>query len=75
MTLNLAFNSLVVRRIMDTLLSTLRNPYLALVVRSDVTIRPVEQVNLEENLDYILSHPLVEQFVFETPMEAITRVG
>jgi len=75
MTLNLAFNSLMVGRIMDTLLSVLRNPYLALVVRSDVTIRPNEQVNLEENFDDILSHPLVEQFVFETPMEAITRVG
>jgi len=72
MTLDLAFNPLLFRRILDELLTTLPFPYLALVVRSDAPIREHLRFNLEQNLDFIASHPQLERFVFESP-EALIR--
>ena len=72
MTLNLGLNSVEFCRIMDTLLNV-RSPYLVIVARSDAAVDPAQSSNLEHSLSHILSHPLIERFVFETPKEAIRR--
>jgi hypothetical protein len=74
MTLDLAFDSLLVRRIADALLSTLARPYLACVARSDVGIRPAPRANLEETLEHLLWHPRRERFAFETPSAMARRL-
>ncbi|HEV2916015.1 MAG TPA: hypothetical protein VGX92_22235 [Pyrinomonadaceae bacterium] len=73
-TLFLDADSWVMSRITETLLNAQENPYLALVARSSAVIHPYQRSKLEENLSYILSHPLVSRFVFETPAELIRRV-
>jgi hypothetical protein len=64
----------VMSRMVDTLLCELKNPYLALPVRSEVTLVPPEFANMEQNFNNLLSHPLVERFVFETPTGLVERV-
>lgn len=73
-TLNLAFSRTVFSTIADRLLSLLRNPFLVVVARTDIAIIPDQRVNLEQNIEYLLSHPLIERFVCETPAEAISRL-
>ena len=73
MTLNLAFNSLVFVRIMDHLIDTLEEPYLAIVMRTDTAIQTDQRWNLDQTLDYLAQHPWVERFAFETPPEMIRR--
>jgi hypothetical protein len=73
MTLDLAFHSLLFARVMDDLLHTLRFPYLAIVMRSDTPIRESLRFNLEQSLDHIVNHPMVERFAFETPEDLIQR--
>ena len=73
-TLNLAFEQSVLAPIINRLLSILSNPYLVLVARTDVGVNPGYRFNLEQNLEYLLSHPLIKEFVFETPAEAIKRL-
>lgn len=71
MTLNLAF---ALSPILDRLLSTLRDPYLVLVARTDVGIEPNYRSNLEQNIEALLSHPSAKRFAFETPKEAINQL-
>jgi hypothetical protein len=73
MTLDLALHSLLFARVMDDLLHTLRFPYLAIVMRSDTPIREHLRFNLEQSLDHIVNHPMVERFAFETPEDLIQR--
>jgi hypothetical protein len=68
-------NPWVMRRSVDTLLDNLKTPYLALPVRTDVGSNPFELANMEQNFNYLLSHPLVKRFVFTTPAELVKRVG
>lgn len=74
LTLNLAFNPWSLCRIVDTLLTASESPYLALVVRSDVSIHPDQHSHLDQTVNYILSHPLIGRLAFETPAEMIRRV-
>jgi hypothetical protein len=73
MTLNLAFDPLIVRSIADALLGTLARPYLACVTRTDVGIRPRCRANFEATFDFLASHPLRERFVFEGPLQMLRR--
>ncbi len=72
-TLNLAFSRAVFSTIADRLLNLLSHPLLVVVARSDVTLVPEQRANLEQNIEYLLSHPLVESFVCETPAAAVRR--
>jgi hypothetical protein len=75
MTLNLAFDSMVFCRIMERLLAALESPYLTIVARTDIGIRPELRSNLKETFDYILSHSRAGQFSFETPSEMMEGKG
>ena len=72
-TLNLYFDSSTLCQIIDKLLSGSENPYLALVVRTDVVTHPDQYANLRRTLEYVLNHRLVGQLAFETPGEMIMR--
>jgi len=74
LTMNLSDNSWSMCRIFDTLLSNPDCLYLALVVRSDVSIYSDLQSHLDQTINHILSHPLIGQLVFETPGQMIRRV-
>lgn len=69
--LNLGLHSHVFCRIMDHLLQTLSKPYISIVMRSDSAIRQDLLPNLEESLDHITNHPLLDSFDFETPIEMV----
>lgn len=74
LTLNLAFNPWSLCRIVNSLLTSSDNPYLNLVVRSDVPLQPDQHSHLDQTVDYILEHPLIGQLAFETPAEMIRRI-
>jgi len=74
LTMNLSDNSWSMCRIFDTLLSNPDCLYLALVVRSDVSIYSDLQSHLDQTINHILSHPLIGQLVFETPGQMIRRL-
>ena len=78
-TLNLARGMNGFRSVMEDLLESLKRPYLALVVRSDVYGNspggPTDPENMKMNMDYIMNHPLVKRFVFSTPREAMSMMG
>jgi hypothetical protein len=75
MVMNMANNPFFFSNVMDRLLKDSENPYLALVMRTDIGVNTFQRFNVVENLDYILNHPLAESFVFETPAEAIERIS
>ncbi len=56
------------------LLESLPDPYLALVLRSDLPIR-AEVSRFFDNLDWLLRHQLADRFVFSTPEEALETMG
>jgi len=58
-------------RYMNSLLDLSDESYLAPVVRTDVGIDPVTRAHMEQNMEFILSHPLVKRFKFVRPAEAI----
>jgi len=60
---------------MDTLLGVFGEPYIALVARTDVASDPNLRVSLGQNVDYLLSQPLLKTFSFETPAEAMQRLS
>ena len=62
-------------KIANHLLNTLEKPYLTLVLRSDNGIKPRHMKNIQDNLNYLLSHPFAERFVFSTPAELMTVLG
>ncbi|HKO96210.1 MAG TPA: hypothetical protein VJU86_04420 [Pyrinomonadaceae bacterium] len=73
-TLNLAFSSSTFSSITDRLLRRLDRPFLVIVARSDIAIRSDQRVNLVENIEYLLAHPLVETFQCVTPAEGIKHL-
>jgi len=70
-TLNLSFDTWGLCRIIDRVLSNSEEPYLALVVRSDVATLPDQGSNMEQTLEYLLTHPSITELAFETPAELI----
>lgn len=56
---------------MNDVLARDEAPYLAAVLRTDVGIKPVEMKRLQQNLESILSHPLVRRFRFVRPAQAL----
>jgi hypothetical protein len=75
LTLNLSFNSALFCHALDNALEGGRSNYLAMIVRSDAAVKPPQSFNLSRNAAYILKHPLVSQFVFDTPEEAVERLA
>ena len=73
-TLNLAFSRTVFSTIAERLLNLLRDPFLVVVARTDVALVPEQRANLEQNIEYLLSHPLVEGFICEPPAAAIRHL-
>ena len=74
LTLNLGFHWSVCSSIMDTLLAVFGEPYVVLVARTNVASDPNLRVSLKQNVDYLLSQPLLKTFSFETPAEAMQRL-
>lgn len=74
-TLNLACEPEQFRQIMHNVLTTLDRPYLTLVTRSDIGSCPRMLRNLKVNFSNIIRHPMVKQFVFCTPADAMARLG
>ncbi len=72
-TLNLARGVNGFRFVMEDCLKSLKQPYLFMVLRSDVCsdspFEPNMQENMKRNIDYIMNHPLADQFAFTTPAE------
>ena len=73
-TLNLAARPSVFSLVMDGLLAVKRAPYLAIVARTDVATDPPQRRNLEQNINYLLSHPIVNRCAFQTPAEFVTEL-
>lgn len=57
------------------LLRSLERPYLALAVRSSVSLKPKRMERMIKNFDHLLSRPLASRFVFCKPSEAIEILG
>src|SRR6266403_1935622 len=74
-TLNLGGPSPLICSLMETLLKEHARPYLALVMRSDIPLQRDPQINLEQNLAYICSHPLAHRLLIATPAEAVKITG
>jgi len=70
-TLNLGATSWLICSLIETLLTEHPRPYLALVMRSDAPLHREHRINLEQNLGYIMSHPLAHRLVIATPPEAV----
>lgn len=64
-------NGPLFRSMMNSSLSGWSKSYLAPVVRTDACIDSTCRANMEQNLNFILSHPLVNRFKFVRPAEAI----
>lgn len=62
-------------RSIDTLLAIQRKSYLALTLTTGEILNPVRLFNLTDNFMSISSHPLVRQFIFETPTELVKRLA
>ncbi len=62
-------------KVMEKLLTESESPYLALIARSDIGINPEGKFYVTQNFEYILNHPLVDRFVFETSPEFIQPIA
>ena len=74
-TLNPAFDSSFFANAVDELLICLENPYLALPLRSDAASILDQKKSLEENISYILNHPLASRFVFCATDDLMKTLG
>lgn len=70
-TVNLARPTASISPIIDHLLETLENPYIACVIRSSTLYYPEKRMAFEANLTHMLHHPRAQDFVFVTPREAL----
>ncbi len=61
-------------RIMGLVLSTPGKRYLAISLRSHEVLSRGRLANLSENFAGIFNHPMVKDFVFETPAELVARM-
>jgi hypothetical protein len=74
-TLNLRLDPRFIKAAMNHLLKTMAKPYLTFVVRADIGIKPHLMRNMQDNLNYVMSHPSAKKFVFSTPAETMTLLG
>lgn len=72
--LNLSMDGPLFHAIMNNLLTVWRKRYLAPVVRTDAGIRSTPRANMEQNVKFLLSHPLVNRFKCVRPAEAIELI-
>jgi hypothetical protein len=61
-------------RMMGLTLSAPGQRYLAISLRSDEILSHGRRANLSENFAGIFNHPMVKDFVFETPAELVARM-
>lgn len=69
--LNLGHDRSQFRAMMNSLLDVRMKSYLAPAIKTDALIYSPARAHLERNVDFILSHPLVNRFQFVRPAEAI----
>jgi hypothetical protein len=69
--LNLSIRSAGFSAMLDRLINTNPKPYVAAVLRSESCGQPASRAHLKQNLDGILSHPMVRSFQFVRPADAI----
>lgn len=69
--LNLGLSGPLFQVMVNRLLKRPGNPYLAPVARTDIGTHPIARPNVEQNLNFLLSHPLVNNFRFVGPAEAV----
>lgn len=69
--LNFGLDGKRFRELMNSLLHDRCEPYLAPVVRTDVGVHSVLRTHMEENLEFMASHPLVNRFRFVRPADAV----
>ena len=74
-TLNVSFEPQWFQQTMNAILTTSSRPYLAFAVRTDVSTREVQFLNMHETFSRIMSHPMIERFVFCTPGDALDFLG
>ena len=61
--------------LINTILTSLERPYLALAISSATGIKPRHLRNLKMNFSSLLMHPLADRFVISTPAEAVIMLG
>jgi hypothetical protein len=69
--LNLELNPPVFRALTQSWLEAAEEKYLVLIVRSDACLPARARAQVEQNLDFLLAHPLARSFRFTTPAEAL----
>jgi hypothetical protein len=74
MTLNLSFDTWALCRIIDSILSESEPPYLGFVVRSDVITHADQRSNMEQTLEYLVSHPSINEMAICTPAEMLAAL-
>jgi hypothetical protein len=62
------------RKVLDQLLRSMDNPYLNITLNSLAILNPYFLRNMKINLNYILSHSRVKDFVFSSPQETMTSL-
>lgn len=55
----------------NNLLGAWRKRYLAPVVRTDAGVNSIYNANMAKNVEFLLSHPLIDRFEFVTPDRAV----
>lgn len=73
-TLNLATTHSLFAQALDGLLAVKRVPYLALVARTDASIVAGQRRDMEQNVGYLLAHPVLNRCVFQTPAELVAQL-
>ena len=73
--LNLGLDAALFRALTESWLEAAEEKYLALIVRSDNSLPSRGRAHVEENLDFLLSHPLAPRLRFTTPAEALALLA
>jgi hypothetical protein len=73
--LNLGIEGPVFQGVINRLLDRRGKLYLATVVRTDIGIHALRRANMDQNVNYLLSHPLKNRFNFVRPEDAIKMLG
>jgi hypothetical protein len=69
--LNLGLNAPLFRALTESWLAAAEEQYLVLIVRSDNSLPSRGRAHVEENFDFLLTHPLAPRLRFTTPAEAL----
>lgn len=73
-TLDLAFSAPQLQAGFDQLLYENDSPYIAFVARTSIGVDPHRAEKAEAVLQYLLRHPRLGEFAFDTPAEALRRL-